>query len=92
MPEDKKEEIDSTEAARKARFWKRTLIGAAVVLAIGVAWRSVYVSNQRELELRRALRKSQRIHDALTDVPARRFPTMDVRPAAAQKNMLLERY
>lgn len=80
------------ESARRSLLWKKALLGTSVVLIVGVMWRAVYVSNQRELNARRALRKSQQLYDALNDVPARRFSTQDVRPAAAQKNELLERY
>nr|CAJ2478541.1 unnamed protein product [Leishmania braziliensis]CAJ2478987.1 unnamed protein product [Leishmania braziliensis] len=70
-------------------FWKKAVIGASVVLLVGLAWRAVYVSNQNEMKLRRAVRKSQSIRGALCDVPARRFSTIDARPAAAQKNILV---
>ncbi|KAG5496189.1 hypothetical protein JKF63_02490 [Porcisia hertigi] len=73
-------------------LWKKVVIGASIFVVLGVAWRTVYVSNQNELKLRRALRKSQSIHAALSDVPARRFSTIDVRPSAAQKNDLIARY
>jgi hypothetical protein len=92
MLQEKKAEPNPEKAAQRSLFWKRTVIGLSVVLVIGVAWRAVYVSNQKELKIRRALRKSQQLHDSLTDVPARRFSTVDVRPAAVQKNQLLERY
>lgn len=76
----------------RSAFWRKVIIGTSVVFAIGVAWRAVYVSNQNELKLRRAVRKSQSIHAALSEVPGRRFSTIDVRPSAAQKNDLVERY
>lgn len=63
-----------------------------MVLLVGVAWRAVYVSNQNEMKIRRAVHKSQNIRAALSDVPARRFSTIDVRPSAAQRSDLGERY
>ncbi|KAG5470530.1 hypothetical protein LSCM1_01774 [Leishmania martiniquensis] len=73
-------------------FWKKVFMGASIVLIVGVAWRAVYVSNQKEMKLRRALRKSQSIHAALHDVPARRFSTIDARPSPTHRNDLVERY
>ncbi|KPA84666.1 hypothetical protein ABB37_01177 [Leptomonas pyrrhocoris] len=92
MPQREKEKSNAAETAGRTQFWKWTLLGVSVALVVGAAWRTVYMSNQKELQLRRALRKSQQLHDALTEVPARRFSTLDVRPAAAQKNELMERY
>lgn len=92
MAHEAKEDMSPEETARRSLFWKRTALGLSVVLVIGIAWRAVYVSNQRELQIRRSLRRSQQLHDALTDVPGRRFSTVDVRPSAAQKNDLVERY
>lgn len=68
------------------------MLGLSAVVAIGIAWRSVYASNQRELHLRRALEREQDIHACLSAVPARRFSTTDAHPASQQKNNLVERY
>ncbi|KAK7199734.1 hypothetical protein NESM_000019500 [Novymonas esmeraldas] len=78
--------------ASRTGLWKKAVVGASVVLLVGVAWRAVYVSNQNELKVRRALQKAQSIHASLADVPGRRFSTVDVRPSAAQKADIIERY
>ncbi|KAG5495432.1 hypothetical protein GH5_03093 [Leishmania sp. Ghana 2012 LV757] len=70
---------------------KKVVIGTSVVLLVGVAWRAVYLSNQNEMKLRRAVRKSQNIRAALRDVPARRFSTTDVGPSPIQRKDLVER-
>lgn len=92
MTADTQDNTKSTEAAQRPHFWKKAVVGISVVVIVAVAWRAVYVSNQHEMYTRRSLRRSQQLYDALLDVPGRRFSTVDVRPAAAQKKEVLERY
>lgn len=62
---------DASNARRQKLF-----VTCAIVVILGVAWRAIYVSNQRELALRRAMEKDRAMINDLREVPGRRFPTV----------------
>ncbi|CAD2216310.1 hypothetical protein ADEAN_000377200 [Angomonas deanei] len=83
----KKEKKDNGTAK-----WTYIAITAGIVVIVAVAWRAVYVTNQRELQLRRSIEKNKMLYQSLKEVPGKRFTTNAGTAEADRQAKLVSRY
>jgi hypothetical protein len=56
---------------RGRRDWSKIILACTIVLSAAIVWRTVYVTNQRSLQLRRNEQRRQSTYAAIHEVPSR---------------------